>query len=74
MTEMVKRVAEFVGITEDQARAAITAMREPTAEMITKGYHSITGVGGPRPDSRNDEEKVRDVWPAMIDAALAESD
>lgn len=74
MTEMVKRVAEAAGITEDQALAAIGELREPTAKMKEKGLHSITGVGGPFPDPRNDTEKVRDVWPAMIDAALAESD
>jgi len=44
---------------EDYARAAITAMREPTPAMVKAGYER---GGSPRAD----------IWRAMIDAALAE--
>ena len=42
------------------ARAAIAAMREPTERMVEAGESADSvGMGAPR-----------DVWPAMIDAAL----
>ena len=71
---MVKRVAEAAGITEDQARTAIKAMREPTPEMNTKGWHAFQGIPGPYDRGSTDKDKVPRVWPAMIDAALTESD
>ena len=42
------------------ARAAIAVMREPTQEMVESGVENA-----PNP---------RDIWEAMIDAALAEHD
>lgn len=53
---------------EEYARAAITAMREPTEEMIDAGVDDYPGEGllahGP--------VFARCIWEAMIDAALAE--
>ena len=43
----------------DLARAAIAAMREPTEGMLAAGLAELLGYG-----------EARDVWPAMIDAAL----
>ena len=45
----------------EKARAAIAAMAEPTGAMITMGGYTI---GKP---------KAKEVWKAMIDAALLES-
>lgn len=44
----------------DEARAAIAAMREPTALMLEQAYWSVVAAD------------VADVWTTMIDAALEE--
>lgn len=50
-----------------QARAAIAAMREPTAEMISAGsprcFVNRSNYGGPQ---------SKEVWQAMIDSALSD--
>lgn len=55
----------------DQARAAISAMREPTGEMLdalgNALYDAETDSGCP-----DHWGTLRKSWPAMIDAALAE--
>ena len=53
------------------ARAAIVAMREPTDEMVDAGFHKA--------DTNDRSERAYrwvadDVWHAMIDAALEETD
>ena len=50
---------------ENRARAAIEAMREPTANMILKGL-----VRSERDDIELTLEEVEDIWRAMIDDAL----
>lgn len=52
----------------DAARAAITAMREPTEEMRQRGGSTLL-LHEYEPDG---PEGSRDVWQSMIDAALAE--
>lgn len=47
------------------ARAAVDAMREPTANMILKGL-----VRSERDDIELTLEEVEDIWRAMIDDAL----
>ena len=54
---MVERVARAAGITPEQARAAIAAMREPTDAMM---------------DVQDHVTYLRDMWPAMIDAGLSD--
>jgi hypothetical protein len=74
MSEMVERVAR--GIAESfsradplwenwlpQARAAIAAMREPTAAMVDLGR----GIG---PDAPYGLAETRERWHAMIDECL----
>ena len=56
MSSMIERVAQAAGITPDQARAAITAMREPTEEMIVAWIRAPGAITGG--------------WQGMIDAAL----
>ena len=70
MTEMVERVARALAEVDanheiyhqrpyvEWARAAITAMREPTKEMVRAGFRDWGGTSG--------------TWQAMIDAALEE--
>lgn len=48
---------------EGVARAAITAMREPTPEMIT----AVREIGGPQAAAY-----ALAAWPTMIDAAMKE--
>jgi hypothetical protein len=61
MSEMIERAASAMaelGVKatwEDLAQAAISAMREPTLEMIAAAWH-CDGTG--------------DIWKAMIDEAL----
>lgn len=53
----------------DMAKAAITAMHEPTEAMLaafTKGYCDID------PKDRTKHDSERGAWQAMIDAALKE--
>lgn len=57
-----------------RARAAIEAMREPTEDMWKAGLATghVGGIGdngGLEPNDFDPEE----VWPAMIDAALADT-
>jgi hypothetical protein len=49
----------------DLARAAITALREPTEAMIRAGRIEIDGD-----DLGGSDAVARDAWRAMIDAAL----
>lgn len=51
------------------AVAAIEAMREPTLQMVALGVEEL---GQNKPDGHNDGMIPRDVWHAMIDAALAQ--
>jgi hypothetical protein len=71
MSEMVHRVARAIashsGISDrraldyiPEARLAIAAMREPT-EAMCEACFAVSPAGWPRV-----------IWPAMIDAALAE--
>lgn len=62
MSEMVERVARAIKDAEqmhwnDMARAAIEAMREPTAKMVVIADSSLRPIS-PR------------IWRAMIDEAL----
>lgn len=73
MSEMVERMAKAlleVGCDEpnlddyrDMARAAIEAMREPTAVMIAAGDEVI-------PDNATYEDNAANAYRSMIDAAL----
>jgi hypothetical protein len=74
MNEMVERVARALCeeacdqgrlfAYESPARAAITAMREPTANMCRSG-------GAPDPLERGHSSGISgEVWRSMIDAAL----
>lgn len=57
MSDMVERVASVAGITQEQARAAIEAMREPTEAMT---YDTIPIIA----------QSKREMWRDMIDVAL----
>ncbi|QCM10253.1 hypothetical protein CFBP6625_07765 [Agrobacterium tumefaciens] len=64
----------------DQARAAINAMREPTkaqleaAEDIVVGYDDFAcGDGNIYLGIPGYPQKARDVWAALVDAALKET-
>jgi hypothetical protein len=48
-----------------EVRAILTAMREPSEEMLSEGigYSEIT-------DEAYAKDECRDIWQAMIDAAL----
>lgn len=61
MSEMVERVALAIAASDDIARLAIKAMREPTEDMQSAGYNA--GHASYR-------EEARMVWQAMIDEAL----
>lgn len=64
-SEMVKRVADAIewqmslddNNSDDLARAAIKAMREPTCEMVAAA-------------NRNNHPRDVDTWRTMIDATL----
>lgn len=62
--EMIERVGDAIyaerGNSDAQARAAIAAMREPTAAMIDAAVE----------DEGADPEWARIHWQVMIDAAL----
>lgn len=88
MSEMIERVAMALrashGTTghtfEDDARAAIEAMREPTkaqleaAEDIVVGYDDFAcGDGNIYLGIPGYPQKASDVWSALIDAALKET-
>lgn len=68
MSDMVEQVAQailkagFQVPAHDIALIAIKTMREPTVAMI-KAHHVV-------PDDTNFEDRARDNWQAMIDAAL----
>lgn len=49
-----------------EARAAIAAMREPTAEMVKAAFDSVDFQSA-------SESEIEDGWQSMIDAALKES-
>lgn len=71
MSDMVDRVARAIhtlrhNTPEQQARAAIEAMREPTEAMVSDGDHSNGWY-------RVGEEEAVLCWHAMIDAALSNS-
>ncbi len=70
---MIERVADAIqhqmgsddNMPEDLARAAILAMREPSAAMLDEDtVQVVVGCCGVRP------EHAREVWGQMIDAAL----
>lgn len=79
MSEMVERVADALerwafesgggGVERAKslslARAAIAAMREPTAEMVQAGRHVSHGD-----DGWVGAEAAAEVWRDMVDAAL----
>ena len=48
---------------EDDARAAIAALREPTPEMVDAGLYEVNFI-------ETNSTHVRNAWGAMIDAAL----
>jgi hypothetical protein len=58
MNEMVKRVALAIATSDDIARLAIKAMREPTPDMKRAAYEMF-----------NDEHPVP-IWEIMIDEAM----
>lgn len=74
--EIKDRAAEFpksgyfqlMDLTQKMARAAITAMREPTNEMLAKAEGHIVVVT----DAPRDFVPSKVVWQLMIDAALKE--
>jgi len=51
------------------ARAALTAMREPTEAMVVAGCGEIIPQDM---DTNNVREQAHDCWRAMIDAALVQ--
>ncbi len=82
MSEMVERVAKALGGPSWNqhsemwrenarllARAAIEAMREPSAAMIEEGYGEACELN--RGDQPTPEETPACIWRAMITAALA---
>lgn len=59
------------------ARAAIKAMREPTPRMLPDhGVHIgfFQDSDGIEDNLYADKDEARDIWQAMIDAALSEAD
>lgn len=58
----------------DDARAAIEAMREPTAQMLTETHELVIGFGGDDGtyNIHCEDWQAKDVWMTMIDAALKE--
>lgn len=82
MSEMVKRVAEAIRVTdmtttglmftdllEAMARAAIEAMREPSVPMIASGWRELRRAHFPRLGSG---PGLVEAYSAMIDKALEE--
>ena len=78
MSEMVDRICDLLmehgcGNSEQcekTARAAITAMREPTEAMVTKVAKGMRNVRYLQDETR--ETIAIDAWKAMIDAALSD--
>jgi hypothetical protein len=77
MTSYVDRHWQEVA---DFARAAIEAMREPSANMFDAGATELYGVSRVKAIAYAKEDKfdsdgrrAEDVWRAMIDAALSET-
>lgn len=75
MSEMIERVAKALrdshGRTghsfEDDARAAMEAMRSPTPQMLDSGAEAHAGRGYVTATS------IDYLWEAMIDAALSDA-
>jgi hypothetical protein len=80
MSEMVDRVAKAISgapfpseLSRRKARAAIEAMREPTAKMIdTTAKIDIERAGNDETNSIYNlrDEEIEFIWYAMIDEAL----
>lgn len=78
VSDMVERVARAIFDASDHetsdcidmARAAIAAMREPTAAMAEAGKVPITIVATIPPSDEPKPLYGVQVWQAMIDAAL----
>jgi hypothetical protein len=80
MSAMEERVARAIAVSlevpsdswrdhVDEARAAIAAMREPTADMLRAGRYNLGHDEEGRPISLEDGE-VDEIWQTMIDEAL----
>lgn len=54
---------------EEEARAAIEAMREPTADMVEAGHGDVCLVADDTPCI----VAIRNMWVAMVDDALSET-
>lgn len=90
MNEILERVSKAIDaasqppgqkdykvLMENCARAALEALREPTAEMVESGCMAgtnlTTGQPSARLGARTAGERMTDQWRAMIDAALTQS-
>ncbi len=65
MSEIIRRVATQAGVTTDQCRAVLEALRDPPPEMIDAGIDASVMC------SRDAEDAEACVWRAMVDCALA---
>lgn len=81
-TEMQKRVADAIFMAcsgymlrincDTPARAAIAAMRDPTATMLSEGDSMMPQIVDGQ-DITTGYDALKEAWPVMIDAALAPS-
>ena len=64
MSKIVRRIANQAGVTIDQCRAVLVALRDPQPEMIDAGIDASVTC------SRSSEDAEACVWRAMVDCAL----
>ena len=65
MNELIHRIATNAGVTSDQCRAVLEALRDPQPEMVEAGIDASVTC------SRTAEDAEACVWRAMVDCALA---
>lgn len=63
------RDADAMWFSEDYARAAIAAMREPSVDMVDAGVDDYPGEGLKASGCLS----AQAIWEAMVDAAMPES-
>jgi len=64
VSKIVRRIANQAGVTIDQCRAVLVALRDPQPEMIDAGIDASVTC------SRSAEDAEACVWRAMVDCAL----
>ena len=64
MNEIVRRVAMSAGVTPEQCKAVLEALRDPPPAMIDAGVDASVRC------SRTAEDAELCIWRAMVDSAL----